>query len=235
MGTCGCGSSVVVVVAGFVVDVVVVVLIISMFVTFVPAVVTILSTLVEFAFSDASVVETLLANKVRSVSVVKGPALDGPGSGTLVKFFAAVVVTSTMETSVSLAMTLVVTLLTVGISVTSPKSVTVVLSCVPSSSTMLCVTLAFVASAVDTVEFAASPVTSSTTGFCVVMFVVSFVVVFPTTSPEPDVVTCAGWDQRQSHVRCGATDDSTLTLKWKISFQSISVSKQFVIKCFESG
>ena len=213
MGTCGCGSSVVVVVVGFVVNVVVVVLIISMFVTFVPMVVTIFCTLVEFAFPGASVVETLLA-KVRSLSVVKGPALDGPGSGTLVKFFAAVVVTSTMETSVSFAITLVVTLLTFGISVTSPKSVTVVLSCVPSSSTMFCVILAFVASAVDTVEFAASPVTSSTTGFCVVMFVVSFtsVVVFPTTSPEPNVVTCAGWDQRQSNVRCGA-NDSTLTLK----------------------
>ena len=114
-------SSVVVVVD--VVDVVVVVVVIaSIFVTFVcktfPPIVVSLSG--EFPLPVASVVEreALLARVTLSLSVVKGPALEGPGSGTLVKFLPTVAVTSTTDTSVSI--TVVVTLLSEGISVTPP-------------------------------------------------------------------------------------------------------------------
>ena len=112
-------SSVVVVVVVVVVDVVVVA---SIFVTFVcktsPPIVVSLSE--EFPLSVASVVErkALLARVKLSLSVVKGPALEGPGSGTLVKFLPTVAVTSTTDTSVSI--TVVVTLLSGGISVTPP-------------------------------------------------------------------------------------------------------------------
>jgi len=116
-------SSVVVVVVD-VVDVVVVdvVVIASIFVTFVcktfPPIVVSLSE--EFPPPVASVVEreALLARVTLSLSVVKGPALEGPGSGTLVKFLPIVAVTSTTDTSVSI--TVVVTLLSEGISVTPP-------------------------------------------------------------------------------------------------------------------
>ena len=112
-------SVVVVVVVVVVVDVVVVA---SIFVTFVcktfPPIVVSLSE--EFPLSVASVVErkALLARVKLSLSVVKGPALEGPGSGTLVKFLPTVAVTSTTDTSVSI--TVVVTLLSGGISVTPP-------------------------------------------------------------------------------------------------------------------
>ena len=111
--------SVVVVVVVVVVDVVVVA---SIFVTFVcktfPPIVVSLSE--EFPPPVASVVEreALLARVTLSLSVVKGPALEGPGSGTLVKFLPTVAVTSTTDTSVSI--TVVVTLLSGGISVTPP-------------------------------------------------------------------------------------------------------------------
>ena len=111
----------VVVVVVDVVDVVVVV-IASIFVTFVcktfPPIVVSLSE--EFPLSVASVAErkVLLARVKLSLSVVKGPALEGPGSGTLVKFLPTVAVTSTTDTSVSI--TVVVTLLSGGISVTPP-------------------------------------------------------------------------------------------------------------------
>ena len=176
---------VVVVVVVVVVDVVVVV-IASTFVTFAcktcPPIVVPLSE--EFTLPVASVVkrEALLLGRVTfSLSVVKGPALEGPGSGTLVKFLPAVAVTSTTDTSVSI--TVVVTLLSVGMSVTPPRSELVVFCGVPSPSVLL----EFVDSRVVNVAFAASP------GFCVVvMFVVSLRdnVVFPTTSPDPDAVTC---------------------------------------------
>ena len=115
-------SSVVVVVVVVDVVVVVVVVIASIFVTFVcktfPPIVVSLSE--EFPLSVASVVErkALLARVKLSLSVVKGPALEGPGSGTLVKFLPTVAVTSTTDTSVSI--TVVVTLLSGGISVTPP-------------------------------------------------------------------------------------------------------------------
>ena len=118
-------SSVVIVVVDVdvvVVVVVVVVVIASIFVTFVckifPPIVVSLSE--EFPLSVASVVErkALLARVKLSLSVVKGPALEGPGSGTLVKFLPTVAVTSTTDTSVSI--TVVVTLLSGGISVTPP-------------------------------------------------------------------------------------------------------------------
>jgi len=118
--------SVVVVVVDVVdiVDVVVVVVVViaSIFVTFVcktfPPIVVSLSE--EFPLSVASVVErkALLARVKLSLSVVKGPALEGPGSGTLVKFLPTVAVTSTTDTSLSI--TVVVTLLSGGISVTPP-------------------------------------------------------------------------------------------------------------------
>lgn len=113
-------SSVVVVVD--VVDVVVVVVIASIFVTFVcktfPPIVVPVSE--ESAPPVASVVEReeLLARVTLSLSVVKGPALEGPGSGTLVKFLPTVAVTSTTDTSVSI--TVVVILLSEGMSVTPP-------------------------------------------------------------------------------------------------------------------
>ena len=115
-------SSVVVVVVDVVDVVVVVVVIASIFVTFVcktfPPIVVSLSE--EFPLPVASVVEreALLARVTLSLSVVKGPALEGPGSGTLVKFLPTVAVTSTTDTSVSI--TVVVTLLSEGISVTPP-------------------------------------------------------------------------------------------------------------------
>ena len=115
-------SSVVVVVVVVDVVVVVVVVIASIFVTFVcktfPPIVVSLSE--EFPPPVASVVEReeLLARVTLSLSVVKGPALEGPGSGTLVKFLPIVAVTSTTDTSVSI--TVVVTLLSEGISVTPP-------------------------------------------------------------------------------------------------------------------
>ena len=118
----GTSSVVVVVVDVDVVVVIVVVVIASIFVTFVcntfPPIVVSLSE--EFPLTVASVVEreALLARVTLSLSVVKGPALEGPGSGTLVKFLPIVAVTSTTDTSVSI--TVVVTLLSEGISVTPP-------------------------------------------------------------------------------------------------------------------
>jgi len=113
--------SVVVVVVDVVdiVDVVVVVVVViaSIFVTFVckifPPIVVSLSE--EFPLPVASVVER---EALLSLSVVRGPRLEGPGSGTLVKFLPTVAVTSTTDTSVST--TVVVTLLSEGMSVTPP-------------------------------------------------------------------------------------------------------------------
>ena len=126
------GASVVVVVVVVVVGVVVV-LFALIFVLFNPVVCTtsppiVVTLSVEFDLEGASVIGTVELPVPRTLSVVKGLALDGSGFGGLVKFLPSVAVTFTMEISVSTVVP-TVTLLLRGILVDPPRSPLVVFPC----------------------------------------------------------------------------------------------------------
>ena len=126
------GASVVVV-GVIVVVVVVVVLFALIFVLFNPIVCTtsppiVVTLSVEFDLEGASVIGTVELIAPRTLSVVKGLALDSSGLGGLVKFLPSVAVTFTMEISVSRVVP-TVTLLLRGVLVDPPRSPLVVFPC----------------------------------------------------------------------------------------------------------
>ena len=124
-----------------VVVVVVVVLFVLIFVLFNPVVCTIsppivVTLSVELELPGASVIGKVELIAPRTLSVVKGLALEGSGSGVFVKFLPSVAVTFTTEISVSRVVP-TVTLLLRGVLVDPPMSSLVAFPC--DSAIVVCV------------------------------------------------------------------------------------------------